>query len=319
MAYDLPWCQGLINALNIIIPKGTLIRASFPAACSMGTLGGGFMAMFPAVVAISKMLNSSEKYKELDVTALWGSVTGVLILAGVNQHGAHFVASFMDVEASGGGARPVADGLDNAGHWPVPGGSCPNVETNEGMYPVLYLYRRQRVDSGGMGEFRGGVGGEYCLVLHDAPTGEVPANLFGYGLEAGVNQGICGGYPGSNYRYLMVRDSDIYEMLEHGDLPKSIEELKGNLQEAELHKPFSLKNGDAFYFGWSGGGGYGDPIDRYPELVRKDVMDRLVSLKSAKEMYGVVIDPKTLEVDVEKTEQKREEIRKSRLTAQKAC
>lgn len=317
IAYDLPWCQGIINPLNIILPKGTLVRSSFPAACSMGSLGGGMVAVTGAVVAISKMLNSSEEYKELDVTALWGVISGTAAFAGVNQYGTDFVVQFMDQEAPGGGARPSKDGLDNAGHFFIPGGSCPNVEAYEVSFPILYLYRRQRMDSGGMGKFRGGTGGEFCLVLHDAPTGEVTMNVFGYGCEAGTNQGICGGYPGAGYRYLVARDSDINERLERGDLPKSIEELKGDIREVEVGKLFNLKNGDAFYFGWSGGGGYGDPIDRDTELVRKDIMNKLVSIRSATEIHGVVINPDTLEIDIEKTKRKREEIRKSRLTTQK--
>ena len=174
------------------------------------------------------------------------------------------------------------------------------------------------MDSGGAGKFRGGVGGEWCVVLHDAPTEEIGLVAFGYNLEAGLNLGICGGYPGSGLNYLVARGSDINERLEHGDLPKSIEELKGNLQELEINKPSVVRTGDAIYYRWSGGGGYGDPIDREPGLVQKDVANGFVSLESAKEIYGVVIDPETLEIDIKKTEQRRGEIRRDRLAAPKA-
>ena len=43
-------------------------------------------------------------------------------------------------------------------------GQCPNVETNEGFYPILYLYRRETKDSGGPGEFRGGMGATSCWI-----------------------------------------------------------------------------------------------------------------------------------------------------------
>jgi N-methylhydantoinase B len=50
-----------------------------------------------------------------------------------------------------------------------------------------------------------------------------------------------------------------------------------------------------------GGGGYGDPFERDPELVRADVVDGYVSVEAARTAYGVVIDPATLEVDWEAT------------------
>jgi N-methylhydantoinase B len=318
LAHDMPWSQGILNPLHIVIPEGTLISATFPAACSLGTLGGGALALYAAIGAISKMLNSADNYEELDVTALWGSVTGVAILAGVDQYGTPFVANFMDTEAAGGGATPSSDGIDSAGHVFIPSGSCPNVETYEVAFPILYLYRRQVTDSGGAGMFRGGVGGEWCVMLHDAPEGEAVANILGYGTEAGMNGGICGGYPGSGFQFLMIRDSDILGKFQQGDIPESIEEIEGNLEVLKLNELFTMKNGDVFSERWSGGGGYGDPIDRHPQRVRTDVVNKLVSVTSANEIYGVVMDIKTLEVDVKKTEQKRAEIRQRRLMAQKA-
>jgi N-methylhydantoinase B len=63
----------------------------------------------------------------------------------------------------------------------------------------------------------------------------------------------------------------------------------------------------------SGGGGYGDPLDRDPKLVQKDVQDRLVSIELAEEIYGVILDRESLQVDLRKTEKYREKVRKLRL------
>ena len=101
-------------------------------------------------------------------------------------------------------------------------------------------------------------------------------------------------------------------------MPQTIEELKGNLEKQPINMTFNMKNKDVILYRWHGGGGYGDPIDRSPELVRTDVVNELVSLKCARDIYGVIIDPETFEVDAAKTEQKREEIRKIRLQAKKA-
>jgi hypothetical protein len=62
-----------------------------------------------------------------------------------------------------------------------------------------------------------------------------------------------------------------------------------------------LKPGDAFKIR-SGGGGYGDPLERPIDDVREDVRQGYVSVKPAAELYGVVLDPETFEVDVPATE-----------------
>ena len=46
----------------------------------------------------------------------------------------------------------------------------------------------------------------------------------------------------------------------------------------------------------AGGGGWGNPFDRDPELVRQDVIEGYVSIESAARDYGVVIDPQTFEI-----------------------
>jgi len=63
-----------------------------------------------------------------------------------------------------------------------------------------------------------------------------------------------------------------------------------------------LKPGDAFKIRSGGGGGYGDPLQRPIEEVREDVRQGYVTVKSAAELYGVVLDPETLEVDIAATE-----------------
>ncbi|MBT3435371.1 MAG: hypothetical protein HN435_15860, partial [Nitrospinaceae bacterium] len=50
-----------------------------------------------------------------------------------------------------------------------------------------------------------------------------------------------------------------------------------------------------------GGGGFGEPFDRPFETVAADVKDGVVSVKSAREDYGVVVDPETFEVDEKAT------------------
>jgi N-methylhydantoinase B len=64
-----------------------------------------------------------------------------------------------------------------------------------------------------------------------------------------------------------------------------------------------------------GGGGFGDPLDRDPDLVRWDAREEYISLNAAREIYGVVLDtePETYRVDYEATQKLRQEIKKKRL------
>ena len=62
-----------------------------------------------------------------------------------------------------------------------------------------------------------------------------------------------------------------------------------------------VAEGTVWYQHASGGGGYGDPKQRSPEKVAYDVKNGVVSLKSAKEDYGGVVDPTTLELDEKAT------------------
>jgi N-methylhydantoinase B len=76
--------------------------------------------------------------------------------------------------------------------------------------------------------------------------------------------------------------------------------------------PFGLTRmnpGDVIVIDVAGGGGYGDPLDRDPEMVQEDVIQGYVSLEKAKEDYGVVIDTGTLMVDTAATEELRRSMR----------
>jgi N-methylhydantoinase B len=66
-------------------------------------------------------------------------------------------------------------------------------------------------------------------------------------------------------------------------------------------------SGDVIEFISAGGGGYGDSLERDPVAVEQDVSNEYVSIERAKLDYGVVIDPKTLKVDLTKTQKLREQ------------
>ena len=70
--------------------------------------------------------------------------------------------------------------------------------------------------------------------------------------------------------------------------------------------------GDVFRHELAGGGGWGDPLDRDPTLVLKDVLDELVSIDAARRKYGVVINLDHRNVEASATNALRAELRSQR-------
>jgi len=62
-----------------------------------------------------------------------------------------------------------------------------------------------------------------------------------------------------------------------------------------------LEPGDILISDSGGGGGYGDPLEREVEKVRRDALNEYISLVTAQDVYGVVIEPETFDVDYEAT------------------
>jgi N-methylhydantoinase B len=134
----------------------------------------------------------------------------------------------------------------------------------------------------------------------------------GHGLEFPTADGLFGGYPGSTNQIWIKRRSNLGQLFAQGILPRTIEELDG---VDEVPKPISrsfLDRGDVCHFSSCGGGGYGDPIERDPEKVARDVASGLVSRQWAEQLYAVCFQPLSSLVDVAATEKKREEVRHNR-------
>jgi N-methylhydantoinase B len=72
---------------------------------------------------------------------------------------------------------------------------------------------------------------------------------------------------------------------------------------------FELRHGDVLYMRVASGGGYSDPLERDPMLVRNDVQNFIVSRDAARNVYGVILDQE-LQVDFEATAELRTKMRR---------
>ena len=179
--------------------------------------------------------------------------------------------------------------MDTGGLNCIPMGRVADVEINEFSFPMLYLWRREEMDSGGPGRFRGGAGGSSCFIPYDSPIGGVHLVVSATGKALPQATGLSGGYPAATQHDVLVRGTQVKDMLARGRIPASLDEVGGTAEVLQQHLETNLDAGDVYFTHWQGGGGYGDPLLRNPILVARDIAAHKVSPRAAAEIYGVVL------------------------------
>jgi N-methylhydantoinase B len=282
LAWDMTWNEGVSRPIRLVAPEGSVVNCVRPAPISIATVGTVQIVNNLSTLALSKIFGASERYRDR-ATAVWHGSHAHVETHGVGADGNFFIAPLTDTFGGAAGARAFADGVDVGGEIPNVVSRWANAESQELNTPLVYLFRRVVQDSGGPGKFRGGVCHEYAFAPNVAADGELGLTLFGKGTRAPMSLGIFGGYPGSNVRYSTFRDANAE------DLPASLEEIEAGEQIDQFWGSVDLGATDIQFVRFMGGGGYGDPLDREPGKVAKDVENGLVSAGAASEIYGVVL------------------------------
>jgi N-methylhydantoinase B len=164
--------------------------------------------------------------------------------------------------SGGTGARPKLDGL-SATAFPSGVRNVP-VEITETNAPVLVWSKEYRQDSGGAGEFRGGLG----QVMEIETAEDMPfAISTSFDRVVYPPRGRAGGKNGTTGR---------------------VETRSGRTLPPKAQSTIAV--GDRLIVSMPGGGGYGDPHKRPAERVADDVARGLVSVEAAREHYGVAVD-----------------------------
>jgi N-methylhydantoinase B len=312
LCYDMPWTPaGLWRAIKVITRPGTLVDAAWPAGVSMASMSAAWAARAAVNACLGRMMAASPRYKDHAMSVWMGSYLAQNI-SGTNQRGEPFGTVIIDSMAGGTGARTYKDGVDSGGFISSLACVIANVETNEHFFPLLYLYRRQLPDSGGPGMFRGGVGGERAFIPYDANQ-PLDTALYSYGVEAPASAGICGAYPAATCYMAIKRGTNLWEVFQQGQVVTDLGDLEGELEVQPAMRVTRLGGRDVTLCAYPGGGGYGDPLDRAPELVLRDIRNGLVSPEWARLIYGVVVkegDPPAL--DLAATLERRLAIRRER-------
>jgi N-methylhydantoinase B len=310
LCFDLPWSHGGVSdCFDIISEEGTINNCSFPAATSMATLNAAQSTGNLVWEAMAKLFGCSEHLQD-EIIALGYGGANMAVLSGKRWDGRTFVNMFTD-SVGGGGARSFADGIDTAGNLIAPSYGIPNVERIEGLLPVLYLYRKERPETAGAGRWRGGVGIEYMLKPHHA-DGPITAVFFTSGKSHMETKGVAGGMPGSIQCSFILREANVAECFSKGLIPLDGSELTyASIEIPEAKDAGQLRRDDVWICFCNGGGGYGDPLQREPEKVGRDVRIGLCTQQEARLLYGVVASAHGV-IDFSETREARQRIRAAR-------
>jgi N-methylhydantoinase B len=309
LGYDIPKNHGAFRPMEVIAPEGTVVNVQYPGPVSLNTTSGGATVKYLAKSVLMQMLATSERWQK-EIMAL-NAGHRLARHAGVNQHGRYYVSTLAEGGLDGTGARSYRDGTDSgSGRM-----SCHNVEWVELNFPLLYLFRRHIRNGAGAGKFRGGVGAESALMIHDAPEGRIKGVALGVAGLRNSGQGIFGGYPGAPSLLILLEGTKAGEFLDQNKCPENLADLGG---QARLlpYCDFEFKENDVLYMRLGSGGGYGDPLEREPQLVFNDVINGLVSRQAAQDIYGVVLDEGSQEVNLTATQELRAVLREERLRAE---
>jgi N-methylhydantoinase B len=280
---------GAARHIDFELDPGTFTCATHPAATSLAGAIGVHLIIGQAQNALARMMMTSSTMKRQlmaqGAVSQWPGAT----CSGIDQRGAPFGGFMLDGIAGGLGAFSFRDGVDTGGIWFDAKGYMPNVEQVEHTMPILYLYRNEIADSGGAGKFRGGNGGEWAFVAHK--TDRLVHATSACGVAVPTGQGLSGGGPGAPNQYRMVYGSNVQEILASGHIPGDLLDLEGDLQEL---KPKQIEivqtENDAYAIRWAAAGGFGDPLERDPASVARDVANQDVTDETARDVYGVVLD-----------------------------
>ena len=273
----IPNNEGVFRAIEVICPPGTVGNGVLPAACAARGLTG-FRMVDCMFGALAMMLPDKVK------AAGDGGNTGISI-GGYYSDRKPFV--YVDFTCGAWGARPWADGLDGNSHM-FANMASHSIEVTEAEHPISLLAYEFVTDKAGAGKYRGGV-----PFRRDYRFNEVEGMLQVRSDRRDHRPfGLYGGSPG--------QPSENY--------------LNPNTEHRVLPGKFTMdiKKGDVFRHVLAGAGGWGDPLERDPSAVLRDVHNELLSPAKAENDYGVIVNTKNWTVDDAATVQMRSKIRVAR-------
>jgi N-methylhydantoinase B len=273
----IPNNEGVFRAIEVIAPPGTIANVVLPGATAARGLTG--FRMVDCCFGALAMMVPDKVFAASD-----GGNTGISI-GGYDADRKPFI--YVDFTCGTWGGRPFADGLDGNSNMFANMAST-SVEITEAEHPIQILAYEFIADKAGAGKYRGGT-----PYRRDYRFLEAEGILQVRSDRRTIRPyGLYGGYPGKpSWNYLNPDREN---------------------QPLESKLTMTITRGDVFRHEVAGAGGWGDPLERDPTAVLKDVRNELLSLAMATREYGVVIDTHNWKVDETATQRLRADIREAR-------
>ncbi len=252
---SLPMNYGFFKVVNILAPEGTLVNPKKPAPVAAGNVETSQRIAETVLKALAVPLP-----KRIPA-ASHGSMNNVMV------GGVHEGASWAFYETIGGGmgGRPGKDGVDGV-HTHMTNTMNTPIEVIEREYPILFIEYSLRDDSGGPGQFRGGLGiTRKFKILSESAILSIACERVKL-----RPWGLMGGMEGASGEHMVIKSD-------------------GSIIRLSAKDTVELRRGDVVSINTPGGGGYGNPTLRDPGKVLEDVLDGKVSPEAALKYYGVKV------------------------------
>jgi N-methylhydantoinase B len=273
----IPNSAGYFRVVEVRAPAGTVVNPVSPGACGARGITG-----FRIVDTVLGALAPAAPDR---VPADGDGGNTIISMGGYDAHYQSHV--YVDLVAGARGGNPHGDGSAGVGH---PGSNIANtpVEITESELPVRIEAYGMVPDSAGAGKYRGAWAQERRVrwLLDDAIL-QLRSDKRRF-----PPYGLWGGRSGSPSWNILNPDVERTILTTMSMTP--------------------IKGGDVLLHLLASGGGWGDPLERDPALVQRDVWDELLSVDSARQEYGVVIDAVTLQVDAMATAALRQQQQRER-------
>ena len=320
---DLPHNQGVLAAFDFESDPNSLVDANNDAPCAMSllplmrgcTLGS---VLFPKVLY---GLPPDSGARATVIIASQYNQPATFIYGGLTQHFEVTGNFCADINGNGQGARQNRDGEHSIS--PIFGVMCDTGEhelAEEDIPMVRLVAQHIARDRVGWGKYRGGLGYEQMVTVRgSAMWGFMTGQSGSWFCSA---PGLFGGYSCPAYPVAKVKGINVFDWLRNdgAHFPYDIVQLMNeqpipNAQyiTADAGMTFEqVQEGEIYMICQGAGGGYGDVLERDPELVMRDLREDLISHDAAEEIYHVVYDRKALIVDVDATSRARASERAAR-------
>lgn len=317
---DLPATMAIFSPIDMIFDKNSLVNASdeVPQAMSLIPL---FKAMTISSIPMQKF-SYSLPHRYTAIVAPQYDQPGTFIYGGLTQNGENVGNFCADINGAGQGGRSHRDGEHSVS--PPFAAMCDigEMEVIEEELPIVRLGAFTLTkDRTGFGKFRGGLGYEMISAVRDTEFWGFMTGCTGSLFVP--SQALFGGYSSPVYPLCKIQGVNIFDQMKADPDSVNFDLLElmnnqtvkgGQYSTHPMAMAFEVcQQGEVYMMCQGAGSGYGDVLLRDPALVMKDIEEDLISDATAREIYKVVYDSKTLLVDEEATRQARADERADRL------